>query len=402
MHEITGSLVMATVVLVVVGCLAERCVAAPAAETAKTAGTARVVKAAEIRMRRMPKGYRRAVLDGTAIEKSEMSPMAGSAVERYSPKMDEASLLQQLRIPESAAVRDVWPSEPYDFTPWLADHLEMVAEHLKLGSLELVETEKSIPGTGRALDILARLPTGGLVAIENQYGVVDHDHFTRGLAYAVGLNAVALVLVAEGHLDEFRAVAAYLNSVAERSDAESRIGIYLLSLSVEQVEEYVIPRFSLLESPNTWIEGLTNQRALQPKSIEDFFAAVAEPTRSEMRKVLDWWVSEPKGSVRSGAQTAISLDRPRPGTVNVPTSHVVFNTNGTFTLQRGYLLNAGIVPSDRQEEFDSFIRETFPEVVWQGKHYHLNGPGAPDLLAVQALVEWLDSLDYAPLKDGVS
>jgi len=314
--------------------------------------------------------------------------------------MDSAPLLGQLRIPTPAVVRDVWPTEAYHFTPWLAEHLDLVAEHVGLGPLELVEMEKSIPGTGRALDILARLPTGEVVAIENQYGTVDHDHFTRGLAYAVGLNAVALVLVAEGHLDEFRAVASYLNSVAERSDADRRIAVYLLSLAVEMVEDYVVPRLSLVESPNPWIQGLTSQPTLQPKSIEEFFAAVPEPTRDDMRKVLDWWTSEPKGSVRSGAQTAISLDRPRPGTLNQATSHIVFSTNGTYTIQRGYILDAGIVPSSRQDEFDAFIRENFPDVLWQGKHYHLNGPGAPDLLAVQSFVEWLDALDYAPTSGG--
>ena len=79
-----------------------------------------------------------------------------------------------------------------------------------------------------ALDILARQPTGELVAIENQFGKLNHDHLTRGLAYAVGLRAPTLVLVSEEHMNEFRAVASYLNSLAERSEGDVRIGVYLV------------------------------------------------------------------------------------------------------------------------------------------------------------------------------
>jgi hypothetical protein len=319
----------------------------------------------------------------------------GTSKERYSPEMPDAPLIAQLRIPSMAVVRDVWPSEPSDFTPWLSQHLELVAEVTGLGPLELVETEKSIPGTGRALDILARLPTGESIAIENQYGTVDHDHFTRGLAYAVGLNAVALVLIAEGHLDEFRAVAGYLNSLAERSEADHRIGVYLVGLSVEMVEQYVVPRLALLESPNSWVEGIA-QVAAGFRSIEEFESAVPDNARGVMGEVIRWWTEQPTGTVRLGAQTAISLDRPRPGHPNRPLSHVVLNRNGTYTIQRGYLLEGGAVPSDKQGDFDSFLRETFPGVAWQGKNYHLNSQGPPEIEPIKKLVQWLDAASSAP------
>ena len=133
------------------------------------------------------------------------------------------SPIDRLRFPIPEDIRKVWASEPKDFTPWLAHHLDLLADQLELGSLELVDTEVQVPGTLRALDILARTPTGELVAIENQFGVSDHDHLTRGLAYAVGLGAVGLVVVAEEHLSEFRAVAGYLNSLAnaQRQSEES-------------------------------------------------------------------------------------------------------------------------------------------------------------------------------------
>ena len=103
-------------------------------------------------------------------------------------------------------IREVWPGEAKDFTPWLADNLEALSDHLKIGELELDSTEADVHG-GRRLDILATDADGRNWAIENQYGEADHDHLTRALAYAVGLKCRAVIVVAESHRDEFVAVA---------------------------------------------------------------------------------------------------------------------------------------------------------------------------------------------------
>ena len=92
-------------------------------------------------------------------------------------------------------IREVWPGEAKDFTPWLADNLEALSDHLAIGELERDSTEVEIPG-GRRLDILAKDADGRNWAIENQYGEADHDHLTRALAYAVGLECRAVIVVA--------------------------------------------------------------------------------------------------------------------------------------------------------------------------------------------------------------
>ena len=79
---------------------------------------------------------------------------------------------------------EAWRGEAADFTPLLAHQIDAV---------------------GAAISEFV---------IENQYGRADHDHLTRGLAYAVARRARGLVVVAEQHRDEFRAVAQYLNERA--------------------------------------------------------------------------------------------------------------------------------------------------------------------------------------------
>lgn len=44
---------------------------------------------------------------------------------------------------EPVALREAWTSEPADFTPWLAENLQLLGETLGL-SLELQGTEQSV------------------------------------------------------------------------------------------------------------------------------------------------------------------------------------------------------------------------------------------------------------------
>ncbi len=159
-----------------------------------------------------------------------------------------------IKRPESAELRSVWPHEAHDFTPWLAANLDWL-DILGLGPLTLVGTEVSVPGTSRHLDVLVEDPAGRRIAIENQYRQADHDHLTRGLAYALGLGARALVVIAENHLDEFLAIAAYLNKAREHLGDEG-IAVFMVTLEVERVHEYVIPRLQVVERPNAWLEQL--------------------------------------------------------------------------------------------------------------------------------------------------
>lgn len=152
---------------------------------------------------------------------------------------------------ERVDIRSVWPAEARDFTPWLADNLDTLSDHLGVVELELVATEVPIPA-GRNLDILAVDATGEKWAIENQYGIGDHDHLTRGLAYAVALECRALVVIAEGHRDEFTAVAAEWNRYSEAFGAEG-IRIFLAVVEAWKIGDSAPGfRFRLVEGPNEW------------------------------------------------------------------------------------------------------------------------------------------------------
>jgi hypothetical protein len=81
--------------------------------------------------------------------------------------------------------RDVLPREADDFTPWLADNLDLLASTLGLESLEKAATENAF-GDYR-LDILARgVEHDGYeipVCIENQFGGTDLRQLGQLITY---------------------------------------------------------------------------------------------------------------------------------------------------------------------------------------------------------------------------
>ena len=73
-------------------------------------------------------------------------------------------------------VRDIWPSEDRNFTPWLAKNIDLLGDALGF-DLEGAETEVSMPD-GRRADIVAQYGDQTAI-IENQLEASDDDHFVR-------------------------------------------------------------------------------------------------------------------------------------------------------------------------------------------------------------------------------
>lgn len=90
---------------------------------------------------------------------------------------------------EKMDIRSVWPTEPGNFSLWLAEpqNRTILADALGLGDLTKVETEVSV-GTFRA-DIRCKDAIDNTVLIENQFGRTDHQHLGQTLSYLVGSEA---------------------------------------------------------------------------------------------------------------------------------------------------------------------------------------------------------------------
>lgn len=296
---------------------------------------------------------------------------------------DSPAPIRRIRRSVPVEIRSVWPSEPRDFTPWLAENLDYL-DVLDLGPLSLLGVEHPLTDTDRALDILAETGDGRRIAIENQFGRADHDHLTRGLAYAVGLQAAALVIVAEEHRPEFQAIAEYLNHAAEAVGLDDGgIGVYLVEVGVERLEDWFIPRFEVVQRPNRWLSATASSgaSAAPPLANEDDFLARAEgPAREELRRILADW-DRREGASKSFSSTAIACRLPKPsgrGTVAALTLYP-----DSIWVNGGYLDDAAAAAGAPEGAVAELIRTTWPSAApgEKGYYWHVAEPRAEEAIA---------------------
>ena len=112
---------------------------------------------------------------------------------------------------KEVSVREVWPNEAHDFTPWLAQNLGRLGQALNLDLGTSGDTEARVGPF--SLDILAQEagPDGRKVAIENQLAWTDHTHLGQLLTYAAGLDAQVAIWVAPDFTDQHKAAIEWLN-----------------------------------------------------------------------------------------------------------------------------------------------------------------------------------------------
>ena len=118
--------------------------------------------------------------------------------------------MPEINALEPVSLRQVWPDEARDFTPWLADNLHLLGAELNL-ALELVEVEATLPEAGRVDIIAQQVSTMAKVVIENQLEVSDDSHCLRLLGYAANADANILVWVARDFTPYHRSVLSWLN-----------------------------------------------------------------------------------------------------------------------------------------------------------------------------------------------
>ena len=187
---------------------------------------------------------------------------------------------------EFGSLRNAWKGEASDFTPLLAEQLDAVGDAIGVDLLAIGKAEVATAG-GRSIDIVAQSADGPEFVIENQYGRADHDHLTRGLAYAVARGARGLVVVAENHRDEFRAVAQYLNDMAEL-DLERGIAVWLVEAKAVRIGDSAwAPLFVTAAGPNAFTAKVEQaKRAERATTIEEFFDLCETPQIREAFEII--------------------------------------------------------------------------------------------------------------------
>ncbi len=170
-------------------------------------------------------------------------------------------------------LRQYWPREDMDFTPWLAEseNIEYLSEALGL-DLEVQDTEVSA-GSFKADILCKNLQDDSQVLIENQLEQTDHAHLGQLLTYAGSLNAVTLVWIVERFRDEHRAALDWLNRITDE-------GIRFFGLEIELWrigDSAPAPKFNIAVKPNDW-----------SKAVKE--AAESQLTPGQRRQI-EYWTS---------------------------------------------------------------------------------------------------------------
>ena len=147
---------------------------------------------------------------------------------------------------ERVDLREAWPNEAREFTPWLAENIAELGAALGM-DLELQEIEAAVGNY--SLDILAKdRKTNDVVIIENQLERTDHDHLGKLLTYASGSDANVIVWVSREFRDEHRQALHWLNwgNIDQRQ-------FYGIVVELWRIGDSALaPHFDLVERPRDW------------------------------------------------------------------------------------------------------------------------------------------------------
>lgn len=187
-------------------------------------------------------------------------------------------------------VREVWKHEAHDFTQWMLDNADVLADVLSM-DLELEAAEH--PVGGFSLDLIGReVVTGHVVIVENQLERSDHTHLGQILTYAGGTNPQTIVWCAPAFTDPHRAAIDWLN---EHTDEDTRF--FAVEVAAVQIDDSrPAPMFRLVAQPNDWAKQVHTETSAGPSKRGVAYMAFWTDLLVRIHEIHPEWTRSTAGS----------------------------------------------------------------------------------------------------------
>lgn len=174
--------------------------------------------------------------------------------------------------------RDIWQHEAHDFTPWLAENLDLLGEELGF-DLELEDTESTV-GDFFADITATELGRKAKVIVENQLATTDHNHLGQLMTYASGQDADIVIWVTTEFRDEHRQALDWLNQRTDNS-----LEFYGVTINVKRIDGSLpAPEFRAVAFPNFWQKATkTREQGVSPREekYRVFFQTLIDELRTQ-------------------------------------------------------------------------------------------------------------------------
>ena len=125
------------------------------------------------------------------------------------------------------SLREVWPHEARDFTPWLEENIDVLNNAIDL-TLSIVAREQTVGDF--SVDLVAEDESGDPVIIENQLERSNHDHLGKLITYLTQIGAKAAIWIVSDPRPEHISAISWLNE-------SSSAAFYLLKLEAVRIED---------------------------------------------------------------------------------------------------------------------------------------------------------------------
>ncbi len=143
------------------------------------------------------------------------------------------------------SVREVWNSEPRDFTKWLANNVDILSEALDL-QMPLVSPDTESAVGSFLADLVLEDESGEQVVVECQLEESDHKHLGQILTYVTNLEAkIGIWICTNARAEHARAVS-WLNEVSPVDTY-----FYLVNLKTVRISDSTCaPLFNVIAGPS--------------------------------------------------------------------------------------------------------------------------------------------------------